>query len=67
MLKSLVQQVKEYPCRTILQENELLKTENNILKSKLAEKQEHINKTNNYWKKKMREVKEMRDMKHRVN
>lgn len=32
---------------------EKLQKENELLKAKLEEKQEHINKTNAYWKKKM--------------
>lgn len=35
---------------------ETLTVENQQLKQKLAEKQEHINKTNAYWKKKYREA-----------
>jgi len=41
---------KKNPC-------EELEKENAELKAKLAEKQEHINKTNAYYKKKMRQLK----------
>lgn len=41
---------------TELQQLELLKQENAKLKEKLAERQEVINKTNAYWKKRVAQV-----------
>ena len=35
---------------------EQLEKENSELKEKLVERQEHINKTNAYWKKKMNDI-----------
>lgn len=40
-----------------LKKIEQLESENKELKEKLVEKQEHINKTNAYWKKRMFELK----------
>lgn len=40
----------------LLKQNEELKVMLKECSDKLNEKQEHINKTNAYWKKKMREV-----------
>lgn len=40
-------------CKRQTQELEKLKEENKVLKQKLEEKQEHINKTNSYYKKKL--------------
>lgn len=43
---------KLFPCTRI----KLLETENSQLREKLAEKQEHINKTNAYWKRRIQEL-----------
>jgi|694.fasta_scaffold14722_20 hypothetical protein len=40
-----------------LKKIEQLESENKELKEKLVEKQEHINKTNAYWKKRMFDLK----------
>lgn len=42
--------------KTLEQENESLQQKLNDCSEKLAEKQEHINKTNAYWKKKMHQL-----------
>lgn len=44
-------------CSEIRKKATLLEKENADLKLQLIEKQEHINKTNSYWKKKLHEQK----------
>lgn len=44
-------------CREIKKKAEELQKENAELKNQLALKQEHINETNKYWKKKLHEQK----------
>ncbi len=50
MLKKLIEKLKGNSCEEDIQR---LTQENEQLKQKLVEKQEHINKTNAYYKKKM--------------
>lgn len=45
--------LKEILCKKESEEIKKLKQENDELKAKLVEKQEHINKTNSYYKKKI--------------
>ncbi len=42
--------------KNIYTQNEQLKHENELLKRKLEEKQLHINKTNQFWKRKMHQL-----------
>jgi len=49
-------------CRDIKKKAEALEKENADLKNQLKMKQEHINETNKYWKKKLHEQK--RKVKH---
>lgn len=49
--------IQELICKGPLDEVRHLKTKVKRLEHQLAEKQEHINKTNAYYKKKMRELK----------
>lgn len=44
-------------CKEIREKAQLLEKENKELKQQLELKQQHINETNKYWKKKMHEVK----------
>lgn len=53
MLKKWINKLKN-PCE---EDIERLSEENKQLKQKLIEKQEHINKTNAYYKKKLRNIK----------
>ena len=48
---------KKNKTENLEKENEQLKEQLADCSKKLLEKQEHINKTNAFWKKKMREVK----------
>ena len=48
---------KKAKTEELQKENEQLKEQLEECSKKLAERQEHINKTNAFWKKKMREVK----------
>jgi hypothetical protein len=48
---------KKKQTQELEKENEQLKEQLADCSKKLLEKQEHINKTNAFWKKKMREVK----------
>lgn len=50
MLKKLIDKLKGSSCE---EDIEHLTQENEILRQKLVEKQEHINKTNAYYKKKI--------------
>lgn len=54
MLKKLIDKLKGVSCE---EDVERLTHENEKLKQKLVEKQEHINKTNAYYKKKMHQLK----------
>jgi regulator of replication initiation timing len=45
--------IKAIICKEVLHENTKLKNENTVLRQKLAEKQQHINKVNEFWKKKL--------------
>lgn len=49
-------------CKEIREKAERLEKENLVLKQQLELKQQHINDTNKYWKKKMHEIK--RKVKH---
>lgn len=44
-------------CSTIRKRADELEQENKALKAQLEKKQEHINETNKYWKKKLHDVK----------
>jgi hypothetical protein len=48
---------KKKETQELEQENKQLKEELHKCSQKLAEKQEHINKTNAFWKKKLKETK----------
>lgn len=54
MFKKLIDKLKGSSCE---EDIERLTQENETLKQKLVEKQEHINKTNAYYKKKMHHLK----------
>lgn len=49
--------IQELVCKGPLEEVRTLKTKVKRLEKQLADKQEHINKTNAFYKKKMREMK----------
>ncbi len=44
-------------CSTIRKRADELEQENKSLKAQLQKKQEHINETNKYWKKKLHDIK----------
>ena len=48
--------LENFFCKKKIEEIKKLKEENEELKQKLIEKQEHINKTNSYYKKKLYEI-----------
>lgn len=60
MLKDILNTLS--PCGKLAKSVTVLEKENAQLKKQLLDKQEHINETNKYWKKKMHEVK--RKVKH---
>lgn len=60
MLKDILNTLS--PCSKLNKTVSVLEKENAQLKQLLLDKQEHINETNKYWKKKMHEVK--RKVKH---
>lgn len=55
MLKDILNTLS--PCGNLAKTVSVLQKENADLKQQLVNKQEHINETNKYWKKKMHEVK----------
>lgn len=60
MIKEILNKLS--PCGKLVDKVSVLEKENTDLKQQLLNKQEHINETNKYWKKKMHEVK--RKVKH---
>jgi hypothetical protein len=56
-LKTMFNLFKKKETQELEEQNKQLKEQLELCSQKLAEKQEHINKTNAFWKKKMKEAK----------